>query len=246
MRLNPLWRILLALFTENLPYEPVIRLAAEISDIRNVEKKSHSIDSAYLRWQRVRMHGIPLNKNSRNNVTCKTGFEGYFVGKVYSKEELFDELLQIGKNVWENMKRLYRLDNIQLRELEQTICGTKPYTLAAITEWSSVLGAQIARLRMNLLNNPQAIHFQSETKLAVAGLPKITYEKTGTGKIVHKFKMPVLSEPVSFLNCSGLTEEQQFYWTIVSNLGKFGHPLLRTALQELYYCSASARFMPKR
>ncbi len=109
-------------------------------------------------------------------------------------------------------------------------------------EWSSILGAQIGRLRMKLLRNPSGQNFQLDTREAVAGLPKIAYTLAQSGPVEQRFQLPVLSEKSSVLTFTGMTEEQRLYWVTVSNLGKFGHPLVRVALEELYRYSDSAQF----
>ncbi len=218
-----------------LPYEPLIKLATQIGNVKNAEQKSHKIDSAYLRWEQVRRSGVPLNEyQPRNKVTYKTGFEGYFVGKVRSSEELLAELLKIGADAWQGIRLLHKMNPMKIQELKKTILSDKYYTIASVLEWSSILGAQIGRLRVNLFHNPAALGFQSDTRQAVAGLPKIEYTLAEGGSVRQKFQLPVVSESSAVLTFNGLTEEQKLYWVIVSNLGKFGHPFVRTALEVLY------------
>ncbi|GIK83745.1 MAG: hypothetical protein BroJett025_03670 [Patescibacteria group bacterium] len=225
-----------------LPYENLIKLAVEMNKMRDAEKKSHRLDQAYLRWQRVRMRGIPLNGNSASNLTTfKTGFEGYFVNKVRSSDELLTELLNIGKDIWANIRRLHKMNPMKIQELKKTILSNDQYTLASVAEWSGILGAQIGRLRVNVLHNPTALAFQSETRQAVAGLPKIEYTLDRGGPVAQRYKLPEISGS-TIATFNGLTDEQKLYWATVLNLGKFGHPLVRAALEELYKYSDSSQF----
>ncbi|MBP7842402.1 hypothetical protein KA017_00160 [Candidatus Woesebacteria bacterium] len=227
----------------DLPYEPLIRLAVQMGHIRSAEQKSHKIDPAYFGWEFARRNGVPLDERQKGSkVTYKTGFERYFIGTAHTSEELLAELLKVGEDVWNGMKLLHRMNPMRLQELKKTILSDEVYTISTVVEWSGALGAQLGRLRMNLLRNPAAQSFQLDTRQAVAGLPKIEYTLGQSGPVEQSFQLPVLSDALAVLTYNGLTEQQKLYWEIVSNLGKFGHPLVRTAIEELYKYSDSAQF----
>ncbi len=102
------------------PYEPLIKLAIQIGVSGRVEKKSHTIDQAYLRWEQVRRNGVPLDENqSKKKITYKTGFEGYFVGSVFSTEKLLEELLKIGEDAWRGILLLHRKNPAKIQELKK-------------------------------------------------------------------------------------------------------------------------------
>jgi hypothetical protein len=215
-----------------LPYENLILYAISNGVIEKAKKNSHKIDQAYLRWQLVRLYGIPLS-SSQEKVTFKTGFEGYFVGKVKSQAELFESLLQIGQSSWLGIKRLHKFNTKRICELKNTILSNEVASISTISEWSTILGSQIARLRMNLIHNPEALDFQTQTKRAVTSLPLLEYTLEPVGLKLYKYELPKPTQKTKKLEFENLNEEQILYWNIVLNLGKFGHPLIRAALQEL-------------
>lgn len=218
---------------EFLPYENLIKLAFIMHKIADVEKNSHGVDRAYLGWQHVRLGGVPLD-STKNRITANTGFEGYFIGKARSQEELLVELLKIGQDAWSRVKRINKFDYKRIKDLQMTILGDTCCSVDSAVAWAAELGSQIARLRMNLINNPQALHFQSNTRQVTADLPLIEYTVFDESSIKQKYLLPKKNADSIVLKCNGLTEEQNFYWQVVSNIGKFGHPLVRSALRTLY------------
>lgn len=219
----------------DVPLKDLLKIGLQTGKLDKAELVSHSMDPAYFGWQRVRLAGIPLDLRSPGQlVTCKTGLEGYFVGEVRSTEELATKLLQIGEDIWRGIRLMHKFSPQKRKRLEQAILGTG-FSLESAVEWSTILGATLGRLRAKLLYNPDAQKFQSDTKQAVGGLPKIEYGVTQRDSgIVQVYKLPIKNADPLILSDFHSTDEQSLYWQTVQNLGLFGHPLVRALLRELY------------
>ena len=191
--------------------------------LRSMVAKSHSHDPAYLGWQRVRKGLNPCGN-------FQTGFEGYLVGAADSPGAVRELLLATGIDIWNGIRLEHKHSFQRRNKLEKVIRGESSDP-AAIAEWSAILGATLARQRARLLLNPQAKQFQSEVKQQVATLPKIQYVLEA-GELRQKYMLPALQPCLSTPLTDGyLTDQEELAAVIMQEIGKFGHPLVRSALR---------------
>ena len=119
--------------------------AGELHDL--IEHSRH-YDRAYLAWELVRRKRNPFFLEG-------TGFEGYLIGAANSPDEALHHVLRIGEGMLRTMLALHRNDPRFRSRLMKALDGELDDP-EAIEEWSAQLGAALARLRVNLINNPQA------------------------------------------------------------------------------------------
>ncbi|MBZ0290247.1 MAG: hypothetical protein K8I30_21665 [Anaerolineae bacterium] len=188
---------------------------------------SHSrhYEQAYLAWETVRYARNPYFMQG-------TGFEGYFVGVVHSPEAVWERLLAIGRSMLLSNWRLYRFDYGFRARLMRALTAdqTDPETMGV---WSSLLGAALARLRINLYTNPNADYFHSETYQLVRYLPPIHYA-TYDHCISQEYTILPGREnhgPRPTLDLNTLKGEDYDAGLVVMAVGRFGHPLIREYLR---------------
>jgi len=229
---SPLKRNEVLITNQQLPLWPLIQYGLDSEKLLTAEQKSHSMDKAFLRWQRVRLAGVPINGNNSSLVTCQTGLEGYL--DVKSAEQLASQILSIGENIWSNIGRAHKNSYKSRNMLEKTILGDG-YSLQAAVEWSNILGALLARMRCQIYNNDQAKRFQEFVRREIEGLPHIKYGiDHNRATLLQEYKLPVRGLTTHKVEGVATTDEQQLYWMTMQNLGMFGHPLVRSLLKELY------------
>jgi hypothetical protein len=183
-------------------------------------KLSKVYERPFLAWESVRKGGNPYFENG-------TGFEGYFVGACASPAEVLERLLTIGQKMLTNILRLHRFDKRFRSKLFKLLTDefVDPH---AMSEWSIELGAQLARLRSLLLYNRQANVFQTETYLAVRGLPQIEYvEDDHTINQHYTVACRRVRCPRMMVYPETLNPTEQDAWLIMQSVGKLGHPLVR-------------------
>ncbi len=189
-----------------------------------VAQLSHQFDHRYLAWETVRLARNPFFENG-------TGFEGYWVGDAGSAEEALDRLLRIGREALDSQARLYRYQADFRRKLMKTLLGESA-DLDALMEWSVTLGALLGRLRCNIHRNPQAGEFRRETYRQVEGLPPIRYHEEGDD-LQQAYEIRDADHPDQprlLVDPNHLRTTDQEAWKVASELGKFGHPLVREVL----------------
>ena len=193
-------------------------------DLTTLIHNSDLYELRYLAWEEVRVGRNPY-------FDIGTGFEGYFVGRCVSTEEALASVLKVGDDILSNLVRLHRYDNNYHSRLMKTLIGELP-DQQAITEWAAELGAELARLRCNLIRNTEAADFQAETYGLVQSLPAIAYKEEVENIHQHySLIQRVVENPTNIVNPAWLIKpSQQDAWLVACSVGKFGHPLIREAL----------------
>ena len=192
--------------------------------IHPVAQLSHQFDRRYLAWETVRLARNPFFANG-------TGFEGYWVGDAASAEEALDRLLRLGRDALDSQARLYRYQYGFRRKLLKALLGESA-DLEALAEWSVTLGALLGRLRCNIHRNPQADAFRRETYRQVEGLPPIRYHEEGDD-LQQAYEIRDADHPERprlIVDPNHLRTTDQEAWKVATELGKFGHPLVRGVL----------------
>jgi hypothetical protein len=186
----------------------------------NLIELSKVYERHYLAWESVRKGGNPYFENG-------TGFEGYFVGACASPDEALEKMLTIGQKMLTNILHLHRFDGLFRSRLLKLLTDEQ-IDSRAMAEWSVELGAQLARLRSNLLYNRQANTFQTETYLAVGGLPQIEYvEDDHTINQHYIIACRKVRHPRIVVYPEVLNSTERDAWLIMQSVGKLGHPLVR-------------------
>ena len=127
-------------YDQEVPLHDFLSLMLRHYGLRKIVNRSHLLDVGYLSWQKVRKQGVPLLPNN-GEVGLGTGFEGYFVGRIQSQEELIEEILSMGKGIWSSIRRLHKHSYKSRSRMEKAIRGEE-YNLASIQEWMAIFGAQ--------------------------------------------------------------------------------------------------------
>lgn len=179
------------------------------------------LESHYLAWETVRQQTNPF--------FCKgTGFEGYLVGCCPTAEAALELILTITQTILERIARLYRFQYGFRSHLMKTLTKEEA-NLSAMQIWSTFFGAELGRLRAQILTDPQAQAFRAQTYHVVDTLPPIIYRPSqaeieqayligaDNGRCQHKLS----------ICCSSLPPAQQDAWLVAENIGEFGHPLVR-------------------
>jgi hypothetical protein len=217
----------------SVPHYPIIDgwLRLHNMSLDNLVQYSRRYERAYLAWETVRLARNPF-------FSVGTGFEGYFVGSYKSSEEMLAQLLHIGHEMLTSNCRLYRHQYTFKTKLMKTLRGeiNDPY---AIEVWSTLLGAALGKLRCNVHYNYKTYLFQNETYWAVNRLPFIRYtqceERIEQEYVLALFKNGCVAKSDFCLNM--LKPSDYDAGLVVSTIGRFGHPLIRSYLREVdRYC----------
>ncbi len=216
-------------FEQTPPYTEFIQALLDSGGLKEVVGKSHNLDAAYLAWQQVRKNGVPLTETGTSRVSLGTGFEGYFIGRVQSKEQMLDELLVVGKRIWSSIRLLHRNSYSTRSGLEKTIRGEK-YSVAFLNEWMAIFGAELARQRAQILQNKQALTFREQNKKSTLLLPKIDYSMSPNGIIQQTYYLPNQNKSDSLVHTT-MNDEDALALLTMQEIGKFGHPLVREAMR---------------
>lgn len=187
---------------------------------------SRQYERAYLAWETVRKSRNPFFVDG-------TGFEGYFVGSLYSPEQVIEALLHIGHYVLDTNARLYRYNHTFQRKLLAALYGERE-DFQAIEVLAAQFGAALGRLRCNLLTNGDARMFQAETYVSTVSLPPMCYAWTPIG-IDQRYA--IATNPRSYdggrtVGFNYLKPEDAEAGVVVTSIGKYGHPLVRAFLDE--------------
>lgn len=182
------------------------------------------IEQRYLAWEEVRKARSPFFVHG-------TGFEGYFVGICSSPEDALERILVVNQNILDAIARVYRFEYGFRSRLMKTLTREASDS-RAIHIWSSYLGAALARLRCQCMQNPLACRFRDQTYDIVRYLPVMDYQ-VGDGHILQTY---VLEDGDFYhterleISAHLLSSKQQDAWLVAENIGEFGHPLVRQLL----------------
>ena len=191
--------------------------------IKELIAESRKWDKNYLAWQTVRK-GNPFLENG-------TGFEGYFVGTSRCPEEVFANILAVGNGMLTSILRLYRFDHPFRAKMERALTE-EVFDPKVMSEWSAQFGAALARLRCTVLNNKAAGEFRAETYRKVGELPPIDYKQTDHD--IHQLYVIDLPGACGrqVVNIFALQNQDQDAWFVAQNVGKFGHPIIRSYIRH--------------
>ncbi len=197
-----------------------LRLAADWN-WGNLVKASYRYEPNYLAWETVRKGRNPFFKNG-------TGFEGYFVGLCLTPEDALARILETAQQMLTSITRLYRFEPQFRSILIKTLDG-EASNPRAMSEWTTQLGATLARLRCNLIRNPQADAFHTKIYDLVSRLPSINYIQNEHSirqcYVIDSGYDPNVARMI--VSMRDLKASEQDAWLIAESVGKFGHPLIR-------------------
>lgn len=182
------------------------------------------METHYLAWETVRQQTNPFFEKG-------TGFEGYLIGSCTCSEAALERILAIGQNILDAIARAHRFEHNMRAQLIRTLdqdTGNSEY----IQIWSGYLGAELGRLRAQILTNKTAQDFRIHTYHIVNGLHPIDYHEV-TGDVMQSYELG--SDPQQTchkltIQATDLPAVQQDAWRVSENIGKFGHPLVRQLL----------------
>jgi hypothetical protein len=211
-----------------IPYGATLYGWLQLHDMSldKLAQQSHRYDRAYLAWETVRLVRNPF-------FTCGTGFEGYFVGICQSPEEMLARLLEIGHAMLASNARMYRYEFAFKSKLMKTLRGER-IDRQAIEVWSALLGATLAKLRCHVYYHDSTYRFQNETYWAVNRLPYITY-RLRDHRLEQEYRLPHFNNGYigkSNFSLNALKPSDYDAGLVVSEIGCFGHPLLRAYLRQ--------------
>jgi hypothetical protein len=183
------------------------------------------IEEHYLAWETVRKQTNPFFLKG-------TGFEGYLIGRCTTPEAALEVILTINQHILDAIARLYRFEYGFRSRLMKTLTrdASDP---AAIYLWSTYLGAELGRLRAQIVSSKEAQAFQKQTYRIVDELPPMVYHQLAHSVIQNyavggengaRFKLDI--SPYMLKPC------QQDAWMVAQNIGEFGHPLVRKVLAQ--------------
>ncbi len=184
-------------------------------------RASYRHEPHYLAWETVRKGRNPFFENG-------TGFEGYFVGLCPTPEDALDRILETSQQMLTSITRLHRFEPRFRSTLIKTLVGEMG-DLPAISEWAAQFGATLARLRCNLIRNPQSDAFHTEISRLVSRSPSMSYIKNAHS-IRQCYQISSGHDPNAVrivVSMSDLKASEQDAWLIAASVGKFGHPLVR-------------------
>lgn len=185
--------------------------------------KQHRYERNYLAWETVRKQTNPFFDNG-------TGLEGYLIGHCQTPDEALETILNICQHMLDCIARYHRFDSNFQSRLFDTLIGYRN-DAEAIETWSAYLGATLARLRCNLLNNRPADAFQTETYRLVDRHPDIDYKmRPETIKQHYRIAAAYTKTHRVQVNLSNLNPSHQDAWLVAASIGRFGHPLLRRVM----------------
>ena len=185
------------------------------------------IEKAYIAWETVRQECNPYFVKG-------TGFEGYFVGRCSIPEAALDAIIAINQHILDAIARLYRFQGGFRARLMRTLVRESS-DLPSIEVWSSYLGAELARLRAQILPIQDAQEFQRQTYRIISMLPPIAYSEANAD-VTQRYAIGALTTPTyAKLNITRhmLKPSQQDAWLVAENIGEFGHPLVRRLLDHV-------------
>jgi hypothetical protein len=185
------------------------------------------MEAHYLAWETVRKQLNPFFHNG-------SGFEGYLIGRCTCPEAALDAILSLSQDMLDGIARLYPYQfGFQSRLINTLIRGTGDS--AAIHIWSDSLGAELGKLRAQILCNREALAFQWQTYNIVKKLPTIHYHESKdniTQTYAIGLENGTTANKIS-VTLPMLKPNDQDAWLVAENIGKFGHPLVRNLLDHI-------------
>lgn len=188
--------------------------------VRHDSREKH-----FLAWETVRKQTNPFFLEG-------TGFEGYLVGRCATPDAALDAIVSINQNILDAIARLYRFQSSLRAKLMKTLVreSSEP---EAIHIWSAYLGAELGKLRAQMLQNPEAQGFQNQTYNSIRSLPPMVFHEI-QDDVTQTYAIGSSGNNRGKLaiNLQILKPSQQDAWLVAQNIGQFGHPLVRRFLDR--------------
>lgn len=201
------------LYVRNLPLEQLV---------------NHGyVEKSYLAWETVRKQSNPYFETG-------TGFEGYFVGRCTNPEEALSAIIAINQHILDAIARLYHFEYGFRQHLMRTLTREESDS-GAIHIWSEYLGAELGRLRAQILLEPEALEFQRQTYKIISMFPPMKFYEN-SGEVMQSYAVGSLPTPhltKLLITPQMLNPNQRDAWLVAENIGVFGHPLVRRLLDYL-------------
>ena len=187
--------------------------------------KHDQIEKHYLAWESVRKEMNPYFQHG-------TGFEGYLIGRCAGPEAALEAILTINQNILEAIARLYRFQFNFRSRLMKTLTR-EVYDPEATHIWSAQLGTELGKLRVQILANRDAQQFRSQTYKIIRNLPPMVYHEVADD-VTQTYSIGAIDgkRPKERINLDMLKPDQQDAWLVATNIGEFGHPLVRKLLDH--------------
>lgn len=207
--------------------EAAVWKAQNEAELQRVVQTSHTIDKDYFFWE--------THRKGLNPVGCfGTGYEAYFVarpdGSSLCPEEASEQIVAVGISILDGIRRTHKHSFSHRNALEKVIRG-EASTSWAIEEWNAIFGASLARLRAEIAMNQRTLEYRSRVKEKVQPLPQIRYVVGSDGLIRQEYFIAAPKSTPLITTNEYHGDEEELALTIMQNIGKFGHPLLRTAMR---------------
>lgn len=217
--------------TSEVPFGHLLYAVLNVNDLHLDDFIRHDqMESHYLAWETVRKQLNPFFRNG-------TGFEGYLVGRCRDSQAALESILDINQNILDSIARQYHFEYGFRSRLMKTLTREADDPLA-IHVWSTCLGAELAKLRAQILRDNVAQAYREHTYELVGLLPPIVYHEIeeditqdyaiGSEKD-YNIKLAVTWQM--------LKPDQQDAWLVAQNIGEFGHPLVRKLLNHAHWAA---------
>jgi hypothetical protein len=198
-----------------------------LNDLHLDQLVSHGyVEKTYLAWETVRKESNPYFETG-------TGFEGYFVGRCTDPEEALNAIITINQNILDAIARLYRFEYHFRTRLMKTLTREESDS-GAIHIWSAYLGAELGKLRAQILLEPEALEFQRQTYKIISMFPPMAFYENGNA-VMQTYAVGSLPTPhlaKLLVTPHMLNPNQRDAWLVAENIGVFGHPLVRRLLDH--------------
>lgn len=198
-----------------------------------VAERSRQYDSSYLAWELVRKQRAGMADSvgqvfSDGRILPHTGFEGYFSG--LKPEEIVAEEAELGTTIIKSMGNFVNCDdNYTLWKMNQILSGRMhgEGIITAVRYFDEVFAATLARARAISANDSES--FRRETYAQLLKEHNISY-KLGPDGIYQTITLPTVSLGQTDVPRVELRDCHVKGYLTLAEIGRFGHPLTRSAL----------------
>jgi hypothetical protein len=208
-----------------IPFGQTLHMLLALKDLDLDKLVRHDqMERHYLAWETVRKQTNPFFQTG-------TGFEGYLISECTNPEAALEAILAIGQDMLDAITRYYRYQHGFRSQLMKTL-AREAANPAAIRIWSTYLGAELGKLRAQIIRDPKSQAFRAETYKIVQTLPQIVYHETEKD-ITQTYAVGSGNEHQTgklFVTTAMLKPAEQDAWLVAENIGEFGHPLVRKLL----------------
>ncbi len=220
---------------KRVPFGQSLFVYFGIHDVRFTDLPTKNrVERSYLAWETVR-------KKTNPYFTEGTGFEGYLVGTCLTPNAALDTILKSNQHILDAIARLYHFESSFSSRLMRTLSGEIDDP-ESIHIWSAYLGAELGQLRVHIPRNRAAILFQNQTYQIVTYLPPMSYRNVeydvmqtySVGHIDNAVAVLKPDQAKIFVKETMLNPSQQTAWRVATNIGRFGHPLVRRFLDNVF------------